>query len=120
MAVGYPWTIWAKDFTTCQPILKEYQASALAVHSPEMESICLAARNASATVVLGFAERDGGSLYISQVTITSDGKIANHRQKIKVKSTWARVDKTSAYYESQPTGYEKVVFGDGKGAWLPA
>ncbi|KAF4603104.1 hypothetical protein EYR38_003509 [Pleurotus pulmonarius] len=93
---GYPWTIWANDFTTCQPILKEYQANALAVHSLEMESICLAARNASATVVLGFAERDGGSLYISQVTITPDGKIANHRQKIK------------------PTGYEKVVFGDGK------
>ncbi|KAF9492682.1 carbon-nitrogen hydrolase [Pleurotus eryngii] len=95
---GYPWTIWANDFTTCQPILKEYQANALAVHSPEMESICLAAKNASATVVLGFAERDGGSLYISQVTITDDGKIANHRQKIKL----------------QATGYEKVVFGDGK------
>ncbi|KAL4264948.1 carbon-nitrogen hydrolase superfamily protein [Pleurotus pulmonarius] len=93
---GYPWTIWANNFTTCQPILKEYQANALAVHSPEMESICLAAKFASATVVLGFAERDGSSLYISQVTITADGKIANHRQKIK------------------PTGYEKVVFGDGK------
>lgn len=36
-------------------------------------------------VVLGFAERDGGSLYIAQVTITSDGSIANHRRKIKVR-----------------------------------
>ncbi|KAF9260163.1 carbon-nitrogen hydrolase, partial [Marasmius fiardii PR-910] len=46
-------------------------------------------------VVLGLAEHDGNTLYISQVTITQDGKIANHRRKIK------------------PTMYEKILFGDG-------
>ncbi|KAJ8702439.1 hypothetical protein PTI98_001151 [Pleurotus ostreatus] len=92
---GYPWTPWANDFVTCQPVLKEYQANALAVHSPEMKEICEAVKEAAATVVLGFAETDGGSLYIAQVTITSNGEIANHRRKIKV------------------THYEKTIFGDG-------
>ncbi|KAJ8522125.1 hypothetical protein ONZ45_g1259 [Pleurotus djamor] len=94
---GYPWTIWAQGPLECLPVLKEYSANALAVHSPEMDRIRQAVKEAAATVVLGFAERDGASLYISQVTIRSNGEIANHRQKIKA------------------TGYEKVVFGDGAG-----
>lgn len=50
-----------------------------------MERICEVVKDSDVNVVLGFAERDGGSLYIAQVTITSDGKIANHRRKIKVR-----------------------------------
>lgn len=38
------------------------------------------------TAVVGFAERDGASLYIAQATILPNGTIANHRRKIKVKS----------------------------------
>ncbi|KAF8898880.1 hypothetical protein BD779DRAFT_44450 [Infundibulicybe gibba] len=59
-----------------------------------MDRICEALN-----VVLSFAERDGGSLYISQVTITSDGKIANYRCKIK------------------PTHYEKTTLADGSGSY---
>ncbi|KAJ7293450.1 nitrilase [Mycena rebaudengoi] len=84
---GYPWTPWT--------VLKQYQANSLPLHSPEMDRIREAVKAADVTIVLGFAERDGGSLYIAQATITSDGKIANHRRKIK------------------PTHYEKTVFGDG-------
>ncbi|KAL0951367.1 hypothetical protein HGRIS_008068 [Hohenbuehelia grisea] len=92
---GYPWTPWANNFLECQSVLSQYNANSLPLHSPEMARICDAVMEAGATVVLGFSERDGGSLYISQVTITSDGKIANHRRKIK------------------PTHYEKTVFADG-------
>lgn len=56
-----------------------------------MKEICEAVKEAAATVVLGFAETDGGSLYIAQVTIASNGEIANHRRKIKVKSYFHRV-----------------------------
>ncbi len=42
----------------------------------EMNRIQDAVREADVTVVLGFAEHAGGSLYIAQVTITPDGKIA--------------------------------------------
>ncbi|KAJ8092884.1 hypothetical protein PM082_023517 [Marasmius tenuissimus] len=92
---GYPWTPWANDFVACQPVLKEYQANSMAVHSPEMDRIRKACKDNDVNVVLGFSERDGASLYIAQVTITQNGEIANHRRKIK------------------PTHYEKTVFGDG-------
>jgi hypothetical protein len=49
-----------------------------------MQRIQDAVKAAGVEVVLGFSERDAGSLYIAQVTITSDGRIANHRRKIKV------------------------------------
>jgi len=60
-----------------------------------MDRIRETVKEADITAVIGFAERDGASLYIAQATILPDGKIANHRRKIK------------------PTHYEKTVFGDG-------
>lgn len=92
---GYPWTPFANDFKTSAPVLKAYQANSLPLHSPEMQRIQDAVKAADVEIVLGFSERDGGSLYIAQVTITSDGVIANHRRKIK------------------PTFYEKIIYGDG-------
>ncbi|GAW06039.1 carbon-nitrogen hydrolase [Lentinula edodes] len=92
---GYPWTPWANTFVQAQPVLKLYQENSLALHSPEMDRIREAVKEADVNVVLGFSERDGSSLYIAQATITQDGNIANHRRKIK------------------PTHYEKTVFGDG-------
>ncbi|KAJ7487461.1 nitrilase [Mycena galericulata] len=92
---GYPWTPWANNFVVTASVLKEYQANALALHSKEMDQIRAAVKEADVTAVIGFAERDGASLYISQATILPDGKIANHRRKIK------------------PTHYEKTIFGDG-------
>ncbi|ELU37431.1 nitrilase, putative [Rhizoctonia solani AG-1 IA] len=92
---GYPWTPWAQNFAVAAPVLKAYQANSLPLHSPEMQRIQEAVKAAGVEAVLGFSERDAGSLYIAQVTITSDGRIANHRRKIK------------------PTHYEKTIYGDG-------
>ncbi|KAK0448732.1 carbon-nitrogen hydrolase [Armillaria borealis] len=92
---GYPWTPLANNFIAAQPIVKDYHANALSIHSPEMNRIQDAVHEADVTVVLGFAEHAGGSLYIAQVTIMPDGKIANHRRKLKA------------------THYEKTIFGDG-------
>ncbi|KAA1478694.1 carbon-nitrogen hydrolase [Dentipellis sp. KUC8613] len=92
---GYPWTPWCNNFVECQDVLAKYQANSLAVHSPEMDRIRAAVKELGVWIVLGFSERDGGSLYIAQVTISSAGEIVNHRRKIK------------------PTHYEKTIFGDG-------
>lgn len=51
--------------------------------STEMERICAAVKDAGMFVVLGYSERDGGSLYISQAFISPEGKIVLHRRKIK-------------------------------------
>jgi predicted amidohydrolase len=79
----------ANNFVVTATVLKEYQANALALHSPEMDRICEAVKEADVTAVIGFAERDGGSLYISQATILPNGKIANHRRKIKASHTYS-------------------------------
>ncbi|KAF8879549.1 nitrilase [Mucidula mucida] len=92
---GYPWTLWANNFLVTSQVVNEYQANALPLHSPEMDRIREAVKAADATIVLGFAERDGASLYIAQVTILPDGRIANHRRKMKA------------------THYEKTIFADG-------
>lgn len=48
-----------------------------------MDRIREAVKDAGIFVVLGYSERDGDSLYISQSYINAEGKIVLHRRKIK-------------------------------------
>lgn len=66
----------------------------MTVQSSQMTKIRMAARAARIMVVLGIAERDGGSLYMAQSFIGPDGDILLHRRKFK------------------PTSLERIVFGD--------
>jgi nitrilase len=59
-----------------------------------MERIKAAAKAAGIVVVLGYSERDGGSLHIAQSYIV-DGEIVHHRRKIK------------------PAHVERSIWGDG-------
>lgn len=97
---GYPGWIWARpvdvDMTT------EYIKNSLRVDSPEMARICQAAAQYGVVVVLGFSERLGDSLYISQAVIDGNqqGRILSHRRKMK------------------PTHMERTIFGDASGETL--
>jgi nitrilase len=46
--------------------------------------------------VIGFSERDGSTLYLSQSFINPDGDVVHHRRKLK------------------PTHVERYIFGDGQ------
>ena len=65
-------------------------------HSPEMDRITSAVKEAGIFVVLGYSECDAGSLYIAQSFISPKGEIVLHRRKIK------------------PTHVERAVWGDGQ------
>ena len=65
-----------------------------------MRAICECAAENEIVVVLGFSERDGHSLYISQCTIDEKGEIRMRRRKLK------------------PTHMERTVFGDASGGSL--
>lgn len=65
-----------------------------------MERICAAAARNSVAVSLGYAERDGNTLYLAQAFIDQNGVIQMNRRKIK------------------PTHMERTVFGDGSGSSL--
>lgn len=97
---GYPLFLWLDSVAGQAEMVLRYHAASMAVDGPEMATIRTAARENGITVALGFSERDGGSLYISQVLVAPDGTIALHRRKLK------------------PTHVERSLFGEGDGSDL--
>jgi putative nitrilase len=73
---------------------------AVTVPSPALDAITAAARQHRLHVLLGINERDGGSLYNTQLLIDSSGAIILKRRKIT------------------PTYHERMVWGQGDGAGL--
>ncbi|KAH8670400.1 putative nitrilase [Tricladium varicosporioides] len=97
---GYPWNIWTQSIPQNKAMLHKYMANSMSIDSPEMEAIKAAVKEAGIFVVLGYSERDGGSLYMAQSTISSEGVIVSHRRKIK------------------PTYVERIIWGDGQASSL--
>lgn len=91
---GYPTFIFAHKANVMYDYCLQYTRNAMTVQSSQMTKIRMAARAARIMVVLGIAERDGGSLYMAQSFIGPDGDILLHRRKFK------------------PTSLERIVFGD--------
>ena len=73
---------------------------AVTVPGPATDAIAAAARQHSMHVLLGINERDGGSLYNTQLLIDSSGEIVLKRRKIT------------------PTYHERMVWGQGDGSGL--
>ena len=75
-------------------------ANAVDVPGPVTEAVATAAKRSGTVVVLGVNERDGSSLYNTQVIFDSDGSIVGKRRKI------------------MPTYHERMVWGWGDGSGL--
>jgi nitrilase len=73
---------------------------AVEVPGPVTDAVSQAAKTASIVVVLGVNERDGGSLYNTQLIFDADGTLLLKRRKIT------------------PTYHERMVWGQGDGAGL--
>ncbi|MFM2312153.1 MAG: hypothetical protein RLZZ04_1429 [Cyanobacteriota bacterium] len=73
---------------------------AVEVPSPVTEAVSQAARSHQVVVVLGINERDGGSLYNTQLIFDADGNLLLKRRKIT------------------PTYHERMVWGQGDGTGL--
>ncbi|CZR68060.1 probable nitrilase [Phialocephala subalpina] len=97
---GYPWNIWTQSVSQNKAMVHKYMANSLSINSPEMEAIQNAVKEAGIFVILGYSERDGGSLYIAQSSISPEGIIVSHRRKIK------------------PTHIERTIWGEGQASSL--
>ncbi len=97
---GYPGFIWSQNVLEQLPMIAHYRANSPEVDGPEITAIRNAAAAAGIMVVLGFSERDHGSLYMSQLIIGADGGILVHRRKLK------------------PTHVERALFGESDGSGL--
>ncbi|NEB92769.1 nitrilase-related carbon-nitrogen hydrolase [Streptomyces bauhiniae] len=75
---------------------------AVTVPSPDTDAIGAAAREAGLVVSIGVNERDGGSVYNTQLLFDSDGSLVQRRRKIT------------------PTYHERMVWGQGDGSGLRA
>ncbi|OBK20575.1 aliphatic nitrilase [Mycobacterium asiaticum] len=75
---------------------------AVTIPSLEVDAIGAAARAANMVVSIGVTERDGGSLYNTQLLFDADGRLIQRRRKIS------------------PTYHERMVWGQGDGSGLRA
>lgn len=95
-------------FSFVQPpftLAKEHQRlleQSLTVPSAETHAIGDAAKDAKMVVSVGANERDGGSIYNTQLLFDADGTLIQRRRKIT------------------PTYHERMVWGQGDGAGLRA
>lgn len=97
---GYPWFLWLNSPAANMPLVYTYHQNSLVLESAQAQRIAEAARRHNIMVVLGFSERDHGSLYIAQWIIGSDGETIGTRRKLKA------------------THVERTLFGEGDGASL--
>lgn len=95
---GYPLWLWANAADIPRNV--SYIENSLSLDSPEFQSIIDTIKANPIHVVLGFSERDHGSVYISQVIIDKTGEVKLKRRKMK------------------PTSVERVIYGDGKASDL--
>ncbi|BGO88643.1 hypothetical protein NBRC10512_003471 [Rhodotorula toruloides] len=95
---GYPFHIWALPYGEQVPLITGfYTKAAVEADGPEMESIRACCIKNSIRAVVGFSERDGGSLYMSQWLVGPEGDVVVRRK-------------------FRPTSMERIVFGDGDGS----
>lgn len=97
---GFPVFLFGHPVYQQREFVKRYHANSLSVEGPIIARIRQAALENEISVVLGFSEKDRGSLYMAQVVIGSDGDILLHRRKLKA------------------THAERSLFGEGDGSSL--
>lgn len=97
---GYPWFLWLDSPAANMPMVYQYHQNSLVLDSVQAKRIADAARQHNIWVVLGFSERDHGSLYISQWIIDSNGETVGTRRKLKA------------------THVERTLFGESDGSSL--
>lgn len=95
---GYPWWIWTDTPAAGMQFVPRYARNSMTRDGEQMARIASAAAENNIFVVLGFAERSGGSLYMAQAIIDDAGDIVAVRRKLK------------------PSHVERSVFGEGDGS----
>lgn len=97
---GYPFWIWTHTPTRGAPLYYEMYTNSVEIGSDATDRIGSAARRAGVYVVLGMSEREGGTLYNTQLYFDRSGAIMGRHRKL------------------QPTHVERTIWGRGDGSDL--
>lgn len=99
---GYPWWIWFD--TTLEDSVSFFETlykNAVAIPSDSVRKIGAAARDNEIYVCVSVSERDGGSLYLTQLWFNPSGNLIGKHRKFKA------------------TNAERAIWGDGRGDMAP-
>lgn len=94
---GYPYWVLVQDPLSVQEFNRRLFHESVEIPSPATDKLCKAAREAECYAVIGLNERDGGTIYNTQLFIDPAGKIIGKRRKLV------------------PTSGERTVWGRGDG-----
>ncbi|MEM1021528.1 MAG: carbon-nitrogen hydrolase family protein [Pseudomonadota bacterium] len=95
---GYPWWAWLDSPAWGMQFVARHFETCLESDGPEIKKLIEAAHANDITLVLGFSERSGGSLYIAQLFVDPGTNTAFTRRKLKA------------------THVERTIFGEGDGS----
>ena len=98
---GYPWWIWMDGPIQGMDLFCELYDQAIEIPSPQVRRLSEAARNAQAYVCVSVTEKDGASLYLTQLWFSPDGDLLGKHRKMKA------------------TSNEMTVWGDGDASLMP-
>ena len=98
----YPYWLLTIDNIAARPFNRELFNNSITVPGPEVSKIAASANAAQCGVVIGVSERDGGTLYNTQVFVSPEGQLLGRRRKL------------------MPTSPERMVWGRGDGSDLSA
>jgi nitrilase len=97
---NYPYFAWLNPPALIADLHQDLYEEAVDVPGPVTEALSKAAKAFGMVLVVGVNERDGGSLYNTQLIFDADGSLKGRRRKI------------------MPTFHERLIWGRGDGSGL--
>lgn len=98
---GYPWWIWLTDPISGSPLQQKLFENAVEIPGPIVKKLSAAARENRIYVCISVSEKEGGSLYLTQLWFNPAGDLIGKHRKMK------------------PSGGERLIWGDGEASMMP-